>query len=47
MPENLEQGGFTLARQRDQHRGYVVHLGPVAFEGPAAVLRDDADVKRA
>ena len=27
--------------------GYVMHLGRVAFAGPAAVLRDDDDVKRA
>ena len=39
MAENLEQGGFTLARQRDRHWGYVMHPGPVAFEGPAAVPR--------
>ncbi len=27
--------------------GYVMHLGRVAFKGPAAALREDEDVKRA
>ncbi len=51
----LRQAGYTIVMVEQKASkalevadwGYVMHLGRVAFAGPATVLRDDDDVKRA
>ena len=51
----LKSAGYTIVMVEQKASkalevsdwGYVMHLGRVAFKGPAAVLREDEDVKRA
>ena len=51
----LKRAGYTIVMVEQKASkalevsdwGYVMHLGRVAFQGPAALLRDDDKVKRA
>ena len=51
----LKRAGYTIVMVEQKASkalevsdwGYVMHLGRVAFRGPAAMLRDDDNVKRA